>query len=200
MTLKVIGTGFGRTGTDSMRLALNMLGFGPTHHMHEIIESPEQKRLWRTAVWDGDRDWEELFAGYNSCVDWPSAHYWRELIEVYPDAKVLLTWRSPESWWASMEKTLIPAMQNDSDPGSVGQGVRNAVFGNDLSKENALRLYEENVEAVKKIVPEERLLIHKLGDGWAPLCAHLGVAVPEEPYPHGNTTAEFQARIGGGRT
>jgi hypothetical protein len=194
MVLKVIGTGFGRTGTDSMRHALNILGFGPAHHMYEIIHDPEQKRLWRAAVWDGIRDWHKLFDGFNSCVDWPSALYWHELIEVYPNAKVILTWRTPESWWASVQKTLIPAMQNDSDPGSVGRGIAKTVFDNNLDRENVLRRYEENIEAVKSIVPAERLLIHKLGDGWGPLCAHLGVAVPSDPYPHGNTAAEFQAR------
>src|SRR6185369_3613405 len=104
MTLTVIGTGFGRTGTDSLREALNMLGFGPCHHMVEVNTHDEQKRLWRALAGGTNAGWDTLFAGYRSCVDWPSAYYWRELIQVYPNAKVLLTYRSPESWWESFEK------------------------------------------------------------------------------------------------
>ncbi|TIR52842.1 MAG: sulfotransferase family protein, partial [Mesorhizobium sp.] len=101
MTIRVIGTGFGRTGTDSMREALTMLGFGPCHHMSEVMAHAEQKRLWRALAQGAAPDWNRLFAGYKSCVDWPSVHYWRELIEVFPQARVILTWRSPESWWES---------------------------------------------------------------------------------------------------
>ena len=95
MVLRVIGTGFGRTGTDSMREALNILGFGPCHHMFEVNNDPEQKRLWRALAKGATPDWERLFAGYASCVDFPSAFYWRELLEAYPDAKAILTWRRP---------------------------------------------------------------------------------------------------------
>lgn len=104
MGLKVIGTGYGRTGTDSLREALNMLGFGPCHHMLEVNASDEQKRLWRALARGENPGWDKLFAGYSACVDWPSAHYWRELVDVYPDAKVVLTYRSPESWWESLRK------------------------------------------------------------------------------------------------
>ena len=109
MTLKVIGTGFGRTGTDSMREALDMLGFGPCHHMFEVNANEEQKRLWRAFVKGTPMPWNPLFEGYASCIDWPSAHYWPELVSAYPNARVILTWRSPESWWESFEKPSWPA-------------------------------------------------------------------------------------------
>ncbi|WP_263489056.1 sulfotransferase family protein [Mesorhizobium sp. ES1-3] len=99
MSIKVIGTGFGRTGTDSMREALAILGFGPCHHMHEVIGNEEQKRMWRALAQGAAPDWNQLLSGYVSCLDWPSAYYWRELIEFYPDARVILTYRSAESWW-----------------------------------------------------------------------------------------------------
>ena len=109
MTLAVVGTGFGRTGTNSMRLALNQLGFGPCHHMKEVIDHPEQQRQWRALAKGGTPNWEQLFDGYRSAVDWPSAYYWRELIDAYPQAKVLLTTRDVESWYASIERTIMIA-------------------------------------------------------------------------------------------
>jgi Sulfotransferase domain len=200
MSLKVIGTGFGRTGTDSMREALNLLGFGPCHHMLEVNASEEQKRLWRALARGENAGWNLLFAGYNSCVDWPSAHYWRELIDVYPEAKVLLTYRSPESWWASFEKTILQGIAHTKDLASLGITlVRDQVFGGRPGdRAHALGLYEANVAAVKATVPASRLLVHNLGDGWEPLCKHLGVPVPDAPYPSRNSTDDFKRAILGG--
>lgn len=196
MTLKVIGTGFGRTGTDSMREALNTLGFGPCHHMREVIENEAQKSLWRAFVAGASIPWSELFAGYASCVDWPSAHYWRELIDVYPKAKVVLTYRSPESWWQSFSRTILVNLSRSDEPTSLGRAlICDRVFrGHPDDRELAMRSYRANVEAVKATVPKERLLVHQLGDGWEPLCRHLGVPVPADPYPMRNTTNEFQHR------
>jgi Sulfotransferase domain len=197
MTIKAIGAGFGRTGTDSMREALNMLGFGPCHHMLEVNANEEQKRLWRALVQGASPNWEQLFAGYQSCVDWPSAYYWQELIAVYPKAKVILTYRTPESWWTSFEQTILPGIQMSEDPASLGLAlVRDKVFGGRPGdRAHAIALYEANVEAVKATVPRDRLLIHNLGDGWAPLCAHLGVPIPAQPYPSRNSTSEFRHAI-----
>ncbi|RWI92289.1 sulfotransferase family protein [Mesorhizobium sp.] len=197
MTIRVIGTGFGRTGTDSMREALTMLGFGPCHHMSEVMAHAEQKRLWRALAQGAAPDWNRLFAGYKSCVDWPSVHYWRELIEVFPQARVILTWRSPESWWESFAKTILPAVIDSQDQESLGVAlVTKQVFGGrPQDRAHAIAVYEANIEAVLKTVPAERLLVHKLGDGWVPLCAHLGVPVPDEPYPNRNTTKEFRTAL-----
>jgi hypothetical protein len=197
MALKVIGTGFGRTGTDSMREALNILGFGPCHHMLEVMDSAEQRDLWRALVQGAAPDWDRLFAGYASCVDWPSAHYWPQLIEAYPEAKVILTWRSPESWWGSFEKTILVGVGKSVEPASLGRAlIAKQVFGGRPGdRANAIAIYEANVKAVRARVPAERLLVHKLGDGWEPLCAHLGVPAPDRPYPSRNTASEFQASI-----
>ena len=116
MTIKVIGAGFGRTGTDSMREALTILGFGPCHHMFEVNADPEQRRLWRGLAKGAAPDWSQLLAGYVSCVDWPSAFYWRELTEAFPDARVVLTDRSPESWWESFEKTILVGIDRTTEP------------------------------------------------------------------------------------
>lgn len=193
MPLKVIGAGFGRTGTDSMRTALNILGFGPCHHMREVMADEANRDLWRALAKGATPDWEALFEGFSSCVDWPSAHYWRELIEVYPDAKVILTWRSPESWWASVEKTILKGLGPDNDPDSLGRSlIARQVFGGSVDDpEHAMAVYRRNVEDVMATVPAGRLLVHRIGDGWPSLCAHLGVAVPDEPYPHANSTKDF---------
>jgi hypothetical protein len=197
MPIEVIGAGFGRTGTDSMREALTMLGFGPCHHMYEVMADEEQKRLWRSLVKGGSPGWNMLFSGYRSCVDWPSAHYWRELIEVYPKARVILTWRSPESWWESFEKTILRAIAGSEDQESLGIALvaRQVFGGRPHDRANAIAMYEANVEAVLATVPAERLLVHRLGDGWEPLCAHLGVPVPDEAYPTRNSTKEFRAAL-----
>jgi hypothetical protein len=197
MGLKVIGAGFGRTGTDSMREALNMLGLGPCHHMLEVNASDEQKRLWRALARGENLGWDNLFAGYTACVDWPAAHYWRELIDVYPDAKVVLTYRSPESWWESFSKTIVRGIAQSTDLASLGIAlIRDQVFGGKPhDRAHAIALYEANVAAVKATVPAARLLVHNLGDGWEPLCRHLGVPVPAEPYPSRNSTNDFQRAI-----
>jgi len=197
MSIKVIGTGFGRTGTDSMREALTILGFGPCHHMLEVNAHEEQKRLWRALAQGASPDWGQLFAGYKSCVDWPSAHYWRELVAFYPEARVILTYRSPESWWASFEKTILAGIEKSTEPESLGVAlIAKQVFdGRPHDRAHVLARYEANVKDVMASVPPQRLLVHELGDGWEPLCAHLGVSVPEQPYPNRNNASEFRSRF-----
>lgn len=197
MALKVIGAAFGRTGTDSMREALDILGLGPCHHMREVNAHEDQKQMWRALVRGAPPDWDRLFEGYRSCVDWPSAYYWRELMAHYPSAKVVLTYRSPESWWESFAQTIMPGIQRSTEPESLGVALIGAkVFGGRFhDREHAIATYEANVRAVKDAVPEERLLVHNLGDGWEPLCAHLDVPVPAVPYPSRNNASEFQRTL-----
>ena len=199
MTLKVIGTGFGRTGTDSMREALGILGFGPCHHMFEIFEHENQRQLWRALAAGASPVWDDLFKGYGSCVDWPSAHYWRTLIDVYPEAKVILTWRSAESWWNSFSKSILPEIRKGEDKQSLGWAViHEQVFGGrPHDRDHAIATYEANVAAVKAEVPAERLLVYEIGSGWEPLCAHLNVPIPDQPYPNRNNTSDFQDRVKG---
>jgi len=197
--LEVIGTGFGRTGTDSLRLALDILGFGPCHHMRELLKDPEHNSLWRAVAQGTPPDWDLLLGGYRSCVDWPSAHYWPQLVEAFPQAKVILTWRSAESWWASFEQTILPRIlaftETDATPKS-GELIGPKVFHDRPDdRDHCIAVYEANVAAVKKQVPAERLLVHSLGDGWAPLCAHLGVPVPDVPYPRRNSAGEFESNF-----
>ncbi len=196
MTIRVIGAGWGRTGTDSMREALNRLGFGPCHHMFEVTENPIMKARWRAFMDSGVPDWEALFEGYNSCVDWPAAHCWRELMAVYPEAKVILTWRSPENWWTSFEATILKFVSTTTDRKSVAVRIVEKAFDDRAGdRDFMIGRYEAHVADVVATVPPERLLVHRLGEGWEPLCAHLGVPIPAEAYPSRNTTAELQARV-----
>jgi hypothetical protein len=195
MALEVIGTGFGRTGTDSMREALNILGFGPCHHMVEVTENPLMKARWRAFMDTDERNWEALFEGYRSCVDWPSVHYWRDLVAHYPAARVILTWRDPDSWWTSYEATILRFLRTTDDRAAVGYRVLGkAMGGRTGDRDHVVAVYEAHVAEVMATVPQDRLLVHRLGDGWEPLCAHLGVPVPAMPYPSRNSTAEMQAR------
>lgn len=197
MTLDIIGTGFGRTGTDSMRHALNMLGVGPTHHMLEIGQETEMSAHWRALINGAQPEWETLFAGYSACVDWPSAHYWRSLIEVYPQAKVLLTMRSAESWWTSFEATILKVIKTSDDPaGFATRLVAEQVFGGRPDdRDHAIATFNRNVEEVIETVDPARLLIHNLGDGWGPLCDWLGVPVPDAAYPSGNNPKDFAGHV-----
>jgi hypothetical protein len=199
MPLKVIGTGFGRTGTDSMREALDILGFGPCHHMFVVNRDETQKERWRALARGAAPDWESLLEGYRSCMDWPSAYYWRDLIAFYPEARVIHTDRSAESWWQSIENSFLKMPRDRVDPDSLGEVLIGAkVFGGRLSeRDHAIAVYEAHRRDVLATVPRERLLVHQLGDGWEPLCRHLSVAVPERPYPSRNSSAEFQAATKG---
>ncbi|OSQ48245.1 sulfotransferase family protein [Marivita geojedonensis] len=197
MPLKIIGTGFGRTGTDSMRHALNILGVGPTHHMFELEEGTPLRPLWLDLAKGGTPDWEKLFEGYSACVDWPSAYYWRTLIDVYPEAKVILTMRSAESWWDSFEKTLLRYLQTGDDPNGLAHLlVANQVFhGRASDRDHAIAVYNKNVEDVLATVSPDRLLVHNLGDGWQPLCKWLDVPIPNIDYPSGNTTKDLHEKM-----
>ena len=194
-SLKVIGAGFGRTGTDSMRTALEMLGFGPCHHMRALIDDPAHADDWIAAIKSGQMDWDKLLGGFNASIDWPSAYYWPELMERFPDAKILLTVRSAESWWASFEKTILKSIRELQAEGKETAGAlltEPLIFrGGPLEKDRCIAIYEENIARVQAEVPADRLLTYNLGDGWDPLCAFLGVDVPDEPFPRSNSTDEF---------
>ncbi|HSF90964.1 MAG TPA: sulfotransferase [Paracoccaceae bacterium] len=194
-SLKIIGAGFGRTGTDSMREALEILGFGPCHHMIVLNKNEEQRMAWRSFLAkDEPPDWDVLLGGFQSCVDWPAAHYWRELAAAYPEAKVLLTVRDAEDWYDSAARTIVPvAIRGRTEaPESVGALVDSKFFnGRFDDREYCIRKFKENTQAVLDEIPAERRLVYKVGDGWEPLCAFLDVPVPDAPFPHSNTTAAF---------
>jgi len=196
MTLSVIGAGLGRTGTASLKVALERLGFGKCHHMSEVFGSPEQIDLWVKAA-SGAPDWPAIFAGYGAAVDFPTAAFWRELADFYPDAKVILSLRDPEKWYESTQETILnPKMSAGFELMPFAPVVKNIVhrfFDNKIHDHGHLiaAFNRHNAEVIKAI-PRDRLLVFEAKDGWAPLCAFLGKPVPSEPYPRVNSKEEMR--------
>jgi Sulfotransferase domain len=192
MPLEVIGTGFGRTGTESMRFALEILGFDPCHHMRQVYADDRQMLLWSNLVVGGAKpDWEKLFAGYRAAVDWPSALFWRELIAAFPRARIILTYRSAESWWNSYEKTLLKVISPLPKDDWVRRVHDLAFDGRPEDQNHCIAVYRRHIEEVRETVPSDRLLVHELGDGWPSLCEHLNVPEPNTPYPRSNAGETF---------
>ncbi|MEZ5708525.1 MAG: sulfotransferase [Blastomonas sp.] len=203
--MKVIGAGFGRTGTLSMKKALETLGFVKTHHMEEVFPSARQQKLWVEVAEGKPPQWDAIFDGFEACVDFPSASYYRELLEHFPDAKVLLTVRDFDKWYRSVNETIypssnaVPAWMQAVIPMArrmdiiVNGTVWDRLFGGKfLDKEHSRRVFGDYIEQVKHNVPADRLLVYEVGEGWEKLCTFLNVPVPDEPFPHVNDTAAFK--------
>lgn len=213
MPLEIIGVGFGRTGTDSTRMALNRLGY-PCYHMKEILEvHRDHLGFWSevAAAPPGvQHDWERVFAQYRAAVDNPAAAVWRELVTAYPDAKVLLTLHpgGAEAWYRSTWETiysgerrwqwrvleLLPPLKR------LATMVRELVWkrflgGSMPDRDRAIERYEAHTEEVRAEIPADRLLVFQVDQGWEPLCRFLGVQAPEEPFPRVNDRAEMRANL-----
>ncbi len=206
MALSIIGAGFGRTGTLSMKLALEQLGLGPCHHMEEVIKSPAQLVHWQNIAARRPVNWDEVYAGFNSTVDWPGAHVWRELAAHYPDAKVILTVRPEADWWNSFSKTInmvIAGRGHIPDPhvrGCMEMGheiVFQQCFGGATDQPSILSAYRRRIEEVRAAIPPSRLLEFNVAQGWGPLCAFLGVPAPETPFPRTNSVEDFWKTVRG---
>lgn len=198
MGLKVIGAGFGRTGTLSLKAALEELGFGRCYHMVEILRRPTHMKQWTKIMHNGTADWETVFRGYQSAVDWPAAAYYRDLMTVYPQAKVILTVRDPGSWHRSIMTTIYQARRQFvirltrvfpplyQFMNAMECAVWHGIFQNRVEdREHAIEIFQKHIEEVQRIVPPERLLVFEARQGWEPLCSFLQVPVPvDKPYPH----------------
>jgi hypothetical protein len=202
MGLQVIGAGLGRTGTMTLKTALEQLGLGPCHHMVEVFaHMPIQAPFWRAAAGGAAVDWDAGLAGYNSSVDWPSAHFYLQLAAHYPQAKVILSRRNPESWYASMAETILKAMTMPVFDTGAGAGeapmhfarmiIHDQTFHGDLSRDNVIASFERHNAQVIATIPPERLLVFEAAQGWEPLCAFLGLPVPATPFPRTNSREEF---------
>lgn len=206
MSFKVVGAGFGRTGTLSLKHALEKLGVGPCYHMMEVFPRPEHVAMWHRLAFENVMDWDLLFRDFQSTVDWPSARWWREIAAHYPEAKVLLSVRDPESWYKSMIDTIFQPMNfqvRDDAPEIVrlqNQMVRKAIltetFDNRFEdKAHAIEVFNRHTQEVRDAIDPARLLVFDVREGWAPLCRFLEVPIPDEPFPRMNDTATTQAMI-----
>lgn len=221
MALRIIGAGFGRTGTASLKAALERLGYAPCDHMTDNFARPERFSLWSAALDQKQRggaiDWTPLFHGHQAVVDWPGAYFWRELVNAHPQAKVILTVRDAGRWYDSVAATIYKmprALESslavrgllavagaiDARPrdalrvmdGTIWQGT----FGGRFSdRQHAIDVFTAHNAAVERTVAPDHLLVFDVADGWEPLCRFLGVPVPDEPFPHVNDRDEFNRRI-----
>lgn len=202
MALSVIGAGFGRTGTLSLKGALEMLGFGPCYHMVEVIQNPPFGGYW-TALGDGvPADWDKIFQGYRATVDWPACAYYAALAAHYPGAKVILTVRDSSLWADSIFNTLFKLMPRHHKPGARRHIGYDLIFkktfgGNIDDRDHVIAVYEAHNAAVKAAISADRLLVYDVAQGWEPLCKFLQVPVPDAPMPKVNSTGEFMQIFGG---
>ncbi|UBU18306.1 sulfotransferase family protein [Nonomuraea gerenzanensis] len=217
--LTVIGAGFPRTGTSSMKAALERLGFGPCHHMFDVGSDPDRARRWAPLAHSGTTpQWDHVFEGFRSAVDWPASFFWRELAAAYPEAKVVLTVRDPDAWFASM-RTLIangparlqadrlaPEMTGLVDNMTITRPLLERMireglgsdrpFGEVPDEKDSIAAFERHTATVRESLPAERLLVFDVREGWEPLCRFLGVDVPAgEPFPHLNDSKVMQQSI-----
>ena len=202
MPLQIIGAGFGRTGTVSTKAALEILGFGPCYHMREILQHRPGVNDGHLDAWSeharGQRemDWDFIFQNYNACLDHPTCHAYEELMERYPDAKVILNVRDGAGWFRSFEELMnglvgmrklgrfVPRVRKAFD--IVDILVKQNVMGGVVERDANIEVFERhNAEVIAK-VPADRLLVFNVKEGWEPLCAFLGVDVPDMPFPHLN--------------
>ena len=201
MALEIIGAGFGRTGTNSLKLALEHLGFGPCHHMFEVRDNPELLPDWQAAARGEAVDWQTVFRHYRSQVDWPGARYWRELAAHFPKAKVILTVRDGDEWFDSVQATIVPflaARGKHPSPhvnaiAEMGyELVARQVFDGRMSdRKHATRIFKDHIAKVQSEIAPERLLTFDLRDEWEPLCVFLGVDMPDIPFPKTNSSKQF---------
>jgi hypothetical protein len=198
MTLSIVGAGFGRTGTYSLKAALEQIGFAPCYHMEDVKNNTEHPEIWRAALRNKPVDWHALLDGYRAAVDWPASFFWRELLEVYPDAKVLLSVRDPDKWYTSMSNTIFELLKAEGARDNLKRSMTHElifdhVFPGDVdNKDYVLGVFRSHIETVRQSVSTPRLLAYEVKEGWAPLCKFLGIDVPKQEFPHRNTTQEFR--------
>jgi hypothetical protein len=198
MSLRIVGAGLGRTGTLSLKLALERLLGAPCYHMMEVFAHPEHIPRWHSAAAGRMPDWQVLFRGYAATVDWPAASFWPEIGAAFPDAMVLLSVRDPQSWWQSAHETIFPTSQ--AQKGTPWLEMVNAMFASRFTlaledRAACIAAFEAHNERVRREVPADRLVEWRASDGWEPLCKALALPIPDEPFPRANTREEFLSRV-----
>ena len=191
--LKVVGAGLGRTGTKSLKFALEHLLGKPCYHMTEVFSHPEHIPLWRAASRGESVDWSAIFDGYIAAVDWPSSSFWSELSTIYPDSLVILSYRDADSWWQSASSTIFPKIrESEGEWRSMVNELFEHRFTPDTTDRSAcIEAFNQHNELVRNAGLGPRLLEWQASDGWEPLCRALDLEIPEEAFPHVNSTAAF---------
>ena len=199
MSISVIGAGFGRTGTLSLKSALETLGYDKCHHMIEVIRQPGEADKWLQAIDAETVDWDNLLAGYQATVDWPACHFYKSLADYYPQAKVLLSVRDPQQWFESISATTLRVIRKAmAAAGSQEQKnlgtelVVKAAFGGEIDDpEHGIKMFNQHTKAVIDAIDPERLLVFDVRQGWEPLCEFLDKPVPTTDFPRVNSRDEF---------
>lgn len=217
MTIKVIGAGLPRTGTSSVKIALEELGFAPCYQMRELLSHPEQINFWTQASRGKAIDWDLLFKDYQGTVDFPSYRYYEQLLQYYPDAKVILTVRDAYAWYDSVLKTIYQVTEPSSgqkflktlelldssrkqDLDRIWSFVEKELWqldfqGKFAEKQYAIQVFHQHIEEVKQNVPLNQLLVYQVTEGWESLCRFLNVPIPNKPFPCLNKRATFKQRL-----
>ncbi len=205
MALEIIGAGFGRTGTYSLKAALEQLNFCPCHHMSEVINDPKQIEAWSNVA-QGRPDYGAIFSDFRSAVDFPVSAYWQDVLAAMPDAKVILSHREAEDWYGSFSQTILPLiLDKEAWPKNAVpwfQMIETVIIGKALGgctdRDGILKAYRANEAAARELEAQGKALIYSVRDGWDPLCRFLGVDVPDAPFPKTNARADFFASVKSG--
>lgn len=203
MALQVVGAGLGRTGTHSLKVALEQLLGGPCYHMIEVFGRPADPTVWADAAEGNPPDWAEFLVDYRAAVDWPASACWSELADAFPDAVVLLSVRDPDKWWKSASDTIFQVIGNPDGPrndnpewGRMIDAMMARFTPDYLDEDAAKAAYLAHNQRVRDTIAPDRLVEWSPGDGWEPICTALGVPVPDTEFPHVNTTDDFRAMAG----
>ncbi|MBQ0724542.1 MAG: hypothetical protein KBT50_04985 [Cycloclasticus sp.] len=211
MSIEVIGAGFGRTGTLSLKMALEQLTFTKCYHMHDLFAHPGHAETWTDIAQGNAANWPVLFNGYRALVDWPCAYFWRELSDYYPQAKIVLTVRDANAWYDSIEQTIFavinrsfpegatqPQLPQNASPVAAAQismaklMIADSLFSGRLDdRQHCISVYEQHNAEVQRSIPAERLLVYNVSEGWSPLCKFLGTTEPDTAFPRSNSKREF---------
>ncbi len=194
MALKIIGAGMGRTGTASLKVALEALGIGRCYHMTEVLKNPGYTKDWINAA-EGNADWDKIFSGYSATVDNPGCNYWKELAAYYPQAKVILTTRDANKWFDSTNETIHSAefarfMKNSPFGEMIQKTMWNRMENRMQDREYMIGFFTKHSEEIASTIDADRLLVYQVSDGWEPLCEFLGVPLPDMKYPRINSREE----------
>lgn len=201
MSLKVVGAGLGRTGTHSLKVALEELLGQPCYHMVEVFQRPADVPVWKAAALDQPVDWGSMFQGYAAAVDWPASSFWPEISAHYPDAKIVYSRRDPEAWWESASNTIFAHIGTPADEGRAAwfdmvSTMFERRFTTQLkNREACLTAFRKHETSVLDSAPRDRLVIWQASDGWGPLCSALDLPEPKAPFPLTNTREQFLARL-----